>query len=451
MNSKSLPLVIFAAWFFSTAQAQYVTIPDANFVTWLQSNGFGSCLNGSQLDTSCYIVKNTTEIDCEWSEIASLEGLQHFSNLRDLKCNNNNLVNLPFLPPRLRKLTCYYNQLIALPELPDTLLTLNCSDNAITLLPELPDSLRGLICGLNSLTDLPQLPAGLKQLNFGGNDVTALQDLPSGLNYLLCNANLLTALPPLPATLIYLSCNDNLLTEIPPVPDSLSYFSCHHNLLTHLPALPTDATLLLNCSNNLLSSLPPLPDNLVWLNCSYNFLDSLPSVAHVTYLNCSNNQLNAMTDLAPALNLLDVSNNPDLHCLPSVYEITSQCYLNFSIENTGIVCLPNPIQHADYCPAIDTTPVCDSSNVYGCAFFTSISAFQLSGAMRIFPNPSSGCVNFELNGLQGKLTIFDSIGRFLKNVDVTNNVVTTDLPQGLIQYLFVTNYGEVHSGKIIVL
>src|SRR5579871_3923550 len=38
------------------AKAQYVTIPDTAFVSWLQNNGFAGCMSGNQLDTSCNAV-----------------------------------------------------------------------------------------------------------------------------------------------------------------------------------------------------------------------------------------------------------------------------------------------------------------------------------------------------------------------------------------------------------
>ena len=51
-NSKRLISLIF--WAFSIElNAQLVVLPDTNFVNWLDTSGFSSCLNGNQLDTTC--------------------------------------------------------------------------------------------------------------------------------------------------------------------------------------------------------------------------------------------------------------------------------------------------------------------------------------------------------------------------------------------------------------
>ncbi len=37
---------------YNVADAQYVTIPDANFVAWFNANGYSSCMNGNLMDTT---------------------------------------------------------------------------------------------------------------------------------------------------------------------------------------------------------------------------------------------------------------------------------------------------------------------------------------------------------------------------------------------------------------
>lgn len=64
----------------------YVTIPDPGFVQYLQQN-FGSCMNGSKLDT----------------------------NLINLECIGNQLTSIPELPLLLDTLSCENNQSAALP------------------------------------------------------------------------------------------------------------------------------------------------------------------------------------------------------------------------------------------------------------------------------------------------------------------------------------------------
>src|SRR5688572_28086208 len=127
--------------FLSKAQAQYVTIPDANFVIWLENHGYGDCLSGNQLDTTCPMVVTTTKINCGLYWIGDLTGIQYFDNLDSLICDENFLVTLPSLPNTLSHLDCNDNDLISLPALPDSMIYLNCTQNELTILPSLPPML----------------------------------------------------------------------------------------------------------------------------------------------------------------------------------------------------------------------------------------------------------------------------------------------------------------------
>jgi len=134
--------------------AQYVTIPDANFVAYLQTN-FGSCMSGSQLDTTCAAVLNATSLNVSSLSIANLTGAQYFKGLDTLICSSNSLTSLPALPGSITYLDCSYNQLSSMPSLPASLIYLNCLFNQLTSLPTLPATLRVLLCYQNHLTHLP--------------------------------------------------------------------------------------------------------------------------------------------------------------------------------------------------------------------------------------------------------------------------------------------------------
>jgi Leucine-rich repeat (LRR) protein len=74
---------------------------------------------------------NTTIIDCSYSNLIDLDGIEQFTNLKGLFCYNNQLTSLPDLPDILKYLNCDNNQLTSLPDLPDTLKILICSDNKL--------------------------------------------------------------------------------------------------------------------------------------------------------------------------------------------------------------------------------------------------------------------------------------------------------------------------------
>src|SRR3954463_10836618 len=83
------------------SNAQWVAIPDTNFGTWLNTNGYAACLQGNngvgwQMDTSCPAVVGTAAIGCNGKSISDLTGISYFHNLQILECIDNELA---FFPP----------------------------------------------------------------------------------------------------------------------------------------------------------------------------------------------------------------------------------------------------------------------------------------------------------------------------------------------------------------
>ncbi|HWB62430.1 MAG TPA: hypothetical protein VG603_02885, partial [Chitinophagales bacterium] len=117
--------IVFTLFFFNTANAQYVTIPDATFVSWLQSHGYAGCMNGNQLDTTCSAVVNATTMNCYAVPIRDLTGIQYFKNLTHLDCSNDSLYTIPAFPSTLTNINCDYNKLSSLPTLPAALAVLH--------------------------------------------------------------------------------------------------------------------------------------------------------------------------------------------------------------------------------------------------------------------------------------------------------------------------------------
>lgn len=406
---RSISRVILIAAFIlpsTFAKAQYVTIPDNTFASWLNSNGYNNCMNGNQLDTTCSEVLNTTGMACYGVAIRDLTGIQYFKNLKTLDCSNDSLYSIPVLPPSLLWFNCQYNnvdtmpvlpvsltwmecdynklsrftalpanldtlicshnQLDSLPALPANLSYLECEDNTLTGLPMLPNNLYWLDCAFNQLTSMPVLPDSLNYLDCSYNQITSLSALPTNLNVLYCqhnqlsslptlNANLnslvcgvnpLTGLPPLPINLIDLECYDAQLTSLPTLPDSLSYLNCSYNQLDSLPALPSTLNSI-NCSYDQLINLPTLPVNLKYLYCSNNQLTSLPVMpANLYQLICSVNHLVNLPSLPAYLNELECDNNQltTLPALPGNWMNTLLCNNN---QLTSLPHLPDSIYYFD--------------------------------------------------------------------------------------------------------
>jgi uncharacterized repeat protein (TIGR01451 family) len=449
---------------FSFLKAQWVTIPDTNFVNWLNANGYVACMNGNSLDTTCTDVINAWQLDLQNQNIINLDGVQYFDNLYELDfsgsqvtslptlppnlisldcafnqitnipfwnatltnivCSGNPLISLPSLPSSLEYLYCYYNQLTSLPVLPSTLKVLNCGGNSITNLPplpnslvslycesspllmlptSLPDSLRVFHCAHSQFSSLPILPDSLQDLNCKFNQLTNLPPLPASLILLDCRNNLLINLPTLPVSLWQLTCSFNQLTSIPILPASLAYLDCNNNFISSLPALSNSLNTLW-CYNNQLTSLPSLPNSLVNLKCDYNQLSTLPFLPNsLRWLECGFNQLTTLPELPDSLNTCYLNNNPSLPCLPKLNQISTLFFLN-----TAVNCLPNYGNVTQSNPPLSSLPLCDLFNTNNCTAYWNISG-------KVYTDTNNNCItdNNELRLPNMKLML-DSSGTLIQ-------------------------------------
>jgi uncharacterized repeat protein (TIGR01451 family) len=325
---------------FAPAKAQWVTIPDANFVTWLTTN-YPSCMNGNEMDTTCTDIVNETMVYVNYQLILDLTGVEYFDNITYLDCGYNQLTNLPSLPNSLTYLVFENNQFTSLPNLPNSLINLNCGNNLITDISSLPNSLITLVCNNNQLASLPTLPISLAYLNCSLNPLTSLPTLPNSLTGLECESNLLTSLPTIPNSLMSLVCNYNQLSSLPFLPNSLAELSCYYNQLSSLPSLPNSLSELY-CGNNQLSSLPLLPNSLQMLYCEYNQLVNLPDLPNsLGDLVCNNNQLVSLQAVPSLMELFRIDNN-NISCLVNLPQVTNGPDTAYaSITGNPLSCVPN--------------------------------------------------------------------------------------------------------------
>lgn len=107
------------------AQAQIVNIPDANFknalVNEIVADTDGDGAIDGPVDTNGDGEIQVTEAEAVFRlkvddfNIASLQGIQSFTNLRELECSNNNISSLDLSQsPNLKILSCIINQLTSL-------------------------------------------------------------------------------------------------------------------------------------------------------------------------------------------------------------------------------------------------------------------------------------------------------------------------------------------------
>ena len=163
--------------------------PDANFREWLLSQDYGK---------SGYItaagLAGVTSIKVNEKSIADLKGIEYFTALENLHCNNNQLTALDMSAnTALRNLNCYSNQLTALDvSKNEALVLLNCSNNALSALDvKANTALSVLYCEHDQLTALDvSKNMALEELLCYDNKLTALDvSKNTALTILYCYGN----------------------------------------------------------------------------------------------------------------------------------------------------------------------------------------------------------------------------------------------------------------------
>jgi Leucine-rich repeat (LRR) protein len=216
--------------------------------------------------------KEANIIELGTKQLTYIPEIITFVYIRHLYCDDNDLYELPMLPPNLIILNCTNNKLTSLPRLPDSLEILHCSNNKIRYLPKLPSHLVTLVCNYNDIYEIPNLPDTIKTIMCCFNRIGFLPFLPESLVSLYCSGNAILFLPRLPTNLKYLVANSNDITEFTKhLPPQLECLNICNNHIRELPVqLPTSLKIL-HCVNNNLSRLPMLHEGLN-VTCSENNL-----------------------------------------------------------------------------------------------------------------------------------------------------------------------------------
>lgn len=250
-------------------------------------------------------------------ELKSLTGIEWFTGLKGLNCENTQLTTLDIgSNTALTFLNCSNNQLTELdvsnsPALED----LDCGQNQITKLDVSHNpALHTLVCNNNRLTSLDiSINTDLKHLDCSNWHVTD----ESG-NPVVLNRNQLTDLDVKNNNLIeYLFCNDNKLIDLDVSNNSaLKHLDCSRNPLVTLDVSHNLALEHLNCCNNRLTVLDVSQNTaLKSLDCSswYDQFNNLSNANQLMTLDVSRNP--ALEDLKCGYNqltALDVSKNTEL-------------------------------------------------------------------------------------------------------------------------------------------
>ena len=241
-----------------------VNIPDANFKNALVSNL--SINTNADSEIQCTeAAAYTGYLNVQLSNIYDLTGIEAFTSIDSLNCNNNQLTTLNLTSnTALIYIDCYGNQLNYL--------------NIIGL-----SNLQVLYCYLNNITSL----------NLSTN---------TSLSTLNCNANQLTSLN--------VSANINLTS-----------LGCGSNQLSNINISFNPLLTAFGCNNNQISSLSLQNNPLIGtLGCDNNYISflDLSNLTQLDDLGASNNQLTYLNiQNGNNINLqdFDVTGNPNLTCI----------------------------------------------------------------------------------------------------------------------------------------
>ena len=250
--------------------------PDEYFNAYLKTQVYG--LDGFITDDE---IKKLTWLYVGYTgNVSNLKGIEYFTELKELSCNDNQLTNLD-----VSKNTA--------------LMTLNCSNNQLTNIDVSKNvALTGLDCSKNQLTNLDvSKNTALMTLSCSNNQLTNIDVSKNvALTGLYCSKNQLASLDVSGCTsLVSLTCSNNQLTSLDVSKNTaLTSLYCANNQLARLDVSKNTTLESLYCRYNQLTSLDLSKNTaMIYLECSYNQLTTLDLSKNTTMrqLDCSNNQL----------------------------------------------------------------------------------------------------------------------------------------------------------------
>ncbi len=272
-------------------------------------------------------------IDVSSFEVLNLKGIEKFTELRELKCENRHIPQLDLSQnTKLELLYCKNNELTKLDLSKNPNITiLDCSDNNLDKLDVSHQNLESLYCSNNNLDELNvENSKNLRVLVCIGNQLTKLDvDVAHKKN------------------LVTLRCGNNKLESLIIGENrALEELKCEHNQLSQLSLSNLERLKLLNCSENKLTTLnvsgsPQLNE----LRYAYNQLTSL---------NLEQNPLLGSwnTDLWTNYNTYTVTLNPDrtfdLNNLPAGFDVSRASGWNGGTVKGNILTVKEGVKEVRY-------------------------------------------------------------------------------------------------------
>ncbi|HOE05254.1 MAG TPA: T9SS type A sorting domain-containing protein [Bacteroidales bacterium] len=452
-------LLLLAFWgVVSTTQAQIVNIPDANFKAAL-INDYLINTNGDLEIQVSEATAYTGEINCSSLNIFNLTGIEAFTQVTGLYCNNNHLTSLDVTEnTALQYLFCDHNQLTSLVSANTALTYLDCSFNLLSSLDVAANTaLLYLFCQNNQLTSLNVTAnEALLYLHCQNNQLSLVNvTANTALIVLICYHNQLTSLNVATNTALQnLSCYYNQLASLNVTTNTtLTRLYCDHNQLTSLDVIANTALTSLGCDNNLLSSLDVAANTaLTSLDCNNNLLSSLDVSTNTAlqYLFCNHNQLTSLnvTTNTALINLychdnqlatLNVQNGNNTHV--TIFNATN---------NPNLTCIE--VDNAEW--STENWTNIDAGAIFSENCQSGFNQPSAETAFRIFPNPSDGNFTISCGSMKNsQLIVTNILGEIIysANMNTDNAEINfTSVPKGIYLFQLLSNSNVLRTGKIII-
>ena len=234
-------------------------------------------------------------------------------------CSGLNLTSLKGAPKEVGGwFGCHNNRITSLKGAPQTVgKYFTCQNNQLTSLEGAPKTVGGIFsCSYNKLTSLRGAPIKVGEgFSCSYNQLTSLEGAPQEVGgWFDCSENQLTSLEGAPREVgrsFY--CRRNYLISLEGAPQTVGEsFDCCYNQLTSLEGAPTEVGGFFDCHHNQLISLKGAPQEVGEdFYCQYNWLTSLKGAPQKVGRN------------------FYCHNNPDLHSLDGIGEVTGIIYKDF--------------------------------------------------------------------------------------------------------------------------
>ena len=458
------------------AAACVVNIPDANFKAYLVGNMVINANSDAEIQCNEAAAYNN-QLNCTGLNISDLTGIEAFTAMTSLHCENNLLTSLDVSAcSSLLYLYCQDNALTSLNFSP-AIRELACTNNQLTSIDLIANTqFTVLFCNNNLLTSLNVANGNNQFMNPNGFNTTGNPNLTcievdnayfsldnwwyidTWTSYSIdCNSSIgCTVTIPDANFKAYLvgnaaintngdteiqcaeatsftgsiNCSSSTIANLTGIEafTALTSLDCSDNQLTSLNVSSNTALTLLNCSDNQLTALNTSSNTaLAILRCAHNELTSLNVSTNtaLTTLNCFDNQLTSLNISGnTALTILDCRSN--LLTALNVKNTNNTDFISFTTTgNPLLTCIQVDDEAYSTTNWTGSNFMFDAQHDFSENCILSVEESQME-IVNSYPNPASEQLFIEFNE-NSEITIVSLLGETVQKCTVSKGINTIDV------------------------